>query len=786
MLRNYLKSAYRSLVRHKGYTFINVFGLAVGLAVCLLIGLFVQHERSYDRFNTRAERIYRLVMEAGNFGAGARAFAAAGPYVTEHFPEAQAAVRFYPEEIVLQQGEELATESRFYYVDADVFDVFSYDLLAGDPASALEAPGSLVLTESAARQYFGEENPVGRTLLQGDGTPFQVTGVVEDPPSNTHLSFDFLASFETLPQTDSRGYQSQHPSFIYLLLHPGADLDRLQERLDAFTAQDVETVAGILGVGFEGMRFRLQPLADIHLHSHLRGEAEANSDARLSVLFSAVALLLLLIAVINYMNLATARALSRAREVGVRKVVGAGQGQLAVQFLGEAMLLCLLAFALALSLAQLLLPLFNLITGKTLSAAALIRPAQWGWLTLVALGTGFAAGSYPAFYLSRFRPVGVLKGDVQAGRGAQRLRQTLVTVQFTLSILLVIGTLVVWQQVQYLQSKDLGYDTEQILAIPMQGDLQQQTATFKAELEQVPDVRVVSVASGLPLGSGMISTTTHEGGEVLTRYMDVDADYLPALGMRLIAGRNFRPVGDSTAILLNETAARQFEVTDQVGKVLEAPFSEKELIGIVSDFHVASLHEPIMPTLLAQQDWRSAFQSGHFVLRLSPRDLSATLERLASVWQTFVPDVPFTYQFLDDAWQAQYQAEQRLGYLTAGFALLAVLIASLGLFGLASFTAEQRTKEIGIRKVLGASVASVVALLSKEFLWLIALAFVVAAPVAYLAMQRWLEGFAYRVELGPGVFLLAGALALLVALVTVSYQAVKAALADPVESLRYE
>ena len=786
MLRNYLKIAYRNLVRHKGYAFINVFGLAVGLAACLLIGLYVQHERSYDRFHTRADRIYRLVMEAGNFGAGARAFAAAGPYFTEQFPEIQAAVRFHPEETVLQQGEELSTESRFYYTDAEVFGVFSYTLLAGNPTSALEAPGSLVLTESSARRYFGKKNPVGQTLTQGDGTPFQVTGVVEDPPSNTHLPFDFLASFETLPQTDSQGYQSQHPSFIYLLLHPEADLDRLQERLDAFTAQDVETVAGILGVGFEGMRFRLQPLTDIHLYSHLRGEAEANSDVRLSILFSAVALFLLLIAVINYMNLATARALSRAREVGVRKVVGAGQGQLAVQFLGEAMLLCLLAFALALGLAQLLLPLFNLVTGKTLSAAALIRPEQWGWLTLVALGTGFVVGSYPAFYLSRFRPVGVLKGDVRAGRGAQRIRQTLVTVQFALSILLVIGTLVVWQQVQYLQSKDLGYDTEQILAIPMQGDLQQQTAAFKAELQQVPDVRVVSVASGLPLESGMISTMTHKGEEVLTRYMDVDADYLPAMGMRLVAGRNFRPVGDSAAILLNETAARQFGVADQVGRMLDTPFSGKELIGIVSDFHVASLHEPIMPTQLAQQDWSSAFESGHFVLRLSSGDLSATLERLASVWRAFVPDVPFTYHFLDDVWQAQYQAERRLGYLTAGFALLAILIACLGLFGLVAFTAEQRTKEIGIRKVLGASVTSIVALLSKDFLWLVAVAFVVAAPVAYLAMRRWLEGFAYRVEIGPGVFLLAGGLALLVALVTVSYQAVKAALADPVESLRYE
>ncbi|MGI9173815.1 MAG: ABC transporter permease, partial [Rhodothermales bacterium] len=469
MFRNYFKIAYRNLVRHKGYAAINVFGLALGIACCLLIGLYVQHERSYDRFHTQADRIHRLVMEAGSFGTGARAFAAAGPYFAEHFPEVEAAVRFYPQETVLRQGEALSTESRFYYTDADVFDVFSYTLLAGDPASALKAPNSLVLTESAARRYFGEENPVGQTLLQGDGTPFQVTGVAQDPPSNTHLPFDFLASFETLPQTDVRGYQSQQASFIYLLLRLEADLDRLQERLDAFTAQDVETVASILGVGFAEMRFRLQPLTDIHLHSHLRGEAEANSDARLSKLFLAIALFLLLIAVINYMNLATARALNRAREVSVRKVVGAGQGQLAVQFLGEAMLLCLLAFALALGLAELLLPVFNLVTGKVLPAATLIRPRQWGWLTLVALGVGFVAGSYPALYLSRFRPVGIFKGDVRAGRGAQRIRQTLVAVQFTLSILLIIGTLVVRRQVHYLQSKDLGYDTEQILALPMQG-----------------------------------------------------------------------------------------------------------------------------------------------------------------------------------------------------------------------------------------------------------------------------------------------------------------------------
>ncbi|MEZ4699797.1 MAG: ABC transporter permease [Rhodothermales bacterium] len=787
MLKNYLIIALRNLNRHRGYSALNVVGLSVGIAAAMLIGRYVQHERSYDRFHERSERVYRLVTEMGTFGTMATAFAQAGVYFRDQIPGVVDAVRLHRQETVLRRAGALQSEPRFFYADPSFFEVFSYPLIAGDPATALVAPRSVILTASTAQRYFGDADPLGRTLEQADGEVLTVTGIVADPPTNTHLHFDLLASFSSLRQTDGEGRPEQLSSYTYLLLAPDADLDAIQARMDAFSETDPEQVAAVLGMALRGMRFHLQPLVDIHLHSALRGEAEANSEARLPFLFGLVAIVLIAIAMINYMNLATARALQRSREVGVRKVVGAGRAQLMGQFMGEALVLSALSVGLACLLAQLAAPLFNQLTDRELAGGLFSGPRAWGMLAGFTLLIGLLAGWYPALHLSAFQPMSVLKGRSRGGGG--QVRRALVAVQFTMSIVLIVVTLVIGRQVRFIQTKDPGYEIEQLLSIPMQGPLTAQADVFRAALSEVPGVASVSNAFGMPLDGGIISTKTIGDQQALLHYLKVDERYFATVGMRVVAGRGFRAEGDSTALLLNETAARLFGVQDRVGEVLdEASFPGQTLIGIVSDFHLASLHAPIEPAVFEKPgDWRSMFFPGTFVVRLAPgADVAGALAAMRAVWQAFVDDRPFTYTFADAAWASRHRDETRLGDLTRSFALLALFIACLGLFGLAAFTAEQRTKEIGIRKVLGASVAGLVRLLTADVLKLVGISSLVAAPIALVLMQHWLGEFAYRIDLGADVFLLAGGGALAIAFLTVAWQAVRAAVADPVKSLRYE
>ena len=788
MLKSYLRIALRNLARRRSTTALNVVGLAAGLACCLLIGAHVRHELSYDRFHTHADRIVRVQPRFGEFGYFAVTPVTALDHLQTAYPEVVAATHVQLKRAIVRQGERWIEEEAFAYADASVFDVFTFPLRRGDPTTALREPNTVVLTETAAAAYFGDADPMGRTLALNDGATLTVTGVMADMPSNSHLQVRALASLATIydgAEADVvAGFRLQGHQYLRLTTPEAAEA--LQAKLDALTAEGQDAVQAALGFWVDGMEIGLYPLTRIHLYPNVGPNANPEGAARYLYLFGAVALFVLLLACINYMNLATAQAAERAKEVGIRKVAGAQRRQLAVQFLGESVLVCLAALVLALGLVQVLLPAFNRLTDGAL--AVRYDLPTLGVLAGAVLLTGLVAGSYPALILSRLQPIGMLRGRV-GGRGGARLRQGLVVFQFAVSVGLIVATLVVHQQLRFMQTKSLGYQTAQVVQLQLPEAVRAQGKALKAEVERLAGVAGASLSSGVPSGGGgmMYMHELNETETVPVVALQADADYLAAMGMDLAAGRTFDAAraADTSAVLLNETALRVFGLEAQVGEAGTFDFGGemRTVVGVVRDFHASSLHQPIGPAVLTLPD---AEQAGALVVRLEAGQATEALAAVEAVWQRFAPEEPFTYVFADDVLASYYRAERRTGRLFAAFAGLAVLIGGLGLFGLATFTAQQRTKEIGVRKVLGATVPGLVALLSKDFLRLVLVAFVVAAPLAYLAMRHWLEDFAYRIDLGAGVILLAGALAVAVALLTVSGQAIRAARRNPAESLRYE
>lgn len=785
MLKNYLKIAIRNLHKHKGYAVINIGGLAIGMACCLLILLFVRHESRYDRFHENGDRIVRLGMTFSEMASFARIPSPTAPLFAENHPEIEQAIRLSKVNVVFQHNSELIKEARFFYADANVFDVFTFPLLQGDPATALNEPNTLVLSESAAQKYFGDQPAIGQSLILNTGTVFNITGIAKNVPSQAHLRFDFLASYSTLPEPEN---VFQNQDYTYFLLTDPEAATSLQKKLTALTSGPMEEMTPQLGGwAVKDMKLFLQPLFDIHLHSNLGGEVQPTTDIRYLYIYTAIALFILLIACINYMNLATARSTRRSREVGMRKVLGAHRQQVMRQFLSESMLLSLIAVAFAAMLADLVLPLFNSLTDKEIRFDLFTDGAPGLLILGMTLVVGLVSGSYPALFLSRFRPVQVLKGAGLNRHATPRLRKTLVVFQFTISIALIIGTATIQYQLDYIRTKRLGYDTEQIVTIPLTRLDTGQRATFKQEALKVPGILKASLASGFP-HIGMTSTREHEGEKIKVQFLTVDHDYLETMGMEMVEGRPLSeafPSDAETAVLVNETAIRLLDLQDKMGSNVNLRMGNGEedvLIGVVKDFHTATLHEPIIPTVLSINE----SMQRSLVMRLQPKDIPATLAALESLWIQFAPKHPFTYHFLDEWLNDLYLNEQRQGKLFGTFSTLAIFIACLGLFGLAAFMAEQRTKEVGIRKVLGASTSNLIMLLSRDFVKLVVIALVCAAPIAYIAMERWLEAFAYRIDLGVGTFALAGILAIVIALGAVSYQAIKAALSNPVDSLRYE
>jgi putative ABC transport system permease protein len=789
MLKNYLKIALRSLRRHKIISFINVIGLAVGIACSALILLYVRHELSFDQYHQNKEQIYRLVSKVQ--GASYEAVAKVpGPWsvaAQKDFPEIEKVARFvFFNETLVSRSEKRFYESGGFFADSTTFEVFSFSLLQGNPETALKQPNAIVVTKTFAEKYFGEENALGQTLTFDNQNQYQVTGVMANVPANSHFTFDFLVPMATYASPRRDNWQWLQ-FYTYVLLKAGASPQAVAEKFPALLRQNLEANLAAPYAPY------LQPLTDIHLRSHLFREMQPNSDVAYIYIFSAVAGFILLIACINFMNLTTARAATRAKEVGVRKVTGADRLQLVKQFLGEALLISFLALLLALVCIDALLPVFNSLTNRVLTINYFADITLSLSLIGITLVVGLISGSYPAFVLSNFKPVNALKGKLP-GSSRTWLRKGLVVFQFAISAFLIIATGIVYNQLDYIQNKKLGFNEEQLVIIPIRDNVvREKYETVKQVLAQHPNVVSVSVSANLPGGSDYGIPYVPEGFPQdkipPARILVVDQDFVQTFQMELAAGRSFskeHPTDATAAFMINEEAAKQLGWSDPLGKLIAMPNIQRAnspVIGVLKDFHFRSLHEKIGPLLLfiATPDWYSLFS-----VRVRPENISETLTFLEKKWAEFDSSHPFTYTFFDAQFGQLHQAEQQMGRLLSYVAILAILIACLGLFGLSAFTAEQRTKEIGVRKVLGASVGNVMLLLSKDFTKLVLLGFIAAAPLAYYAMNQWLQEFAYRTEIGSGVFILSALLALLIAWVTVSYQSIRAALANPVESLRYE
>lgn len=786
MFASDVRLTFRQIRKQPLYTCINIGGLALGMACCLILGLFVYHELSYDRFHAKEDRIGQLTFRVEGFGDIALMPANSLSKVIEAYPEVEAGVRFFHQPLAFRQQQSLLQEEKAYFADADIFSVFSFPLLAGDPATALLAPNSIVLTPSTAERYFGLANPLGQTLQRNDGEVFTVTGVVAAPPTNSHIKFDLLASFTTLMQDEAAyNHAFAYQSYTYLLLNQPDGFAALENKLNEKISSSQEATEEFLGFTIEDMALSVMPLADIHFDG-ARGGMEPSGDIRYLWLFGGIAFFILTLAGINYMNLATARYTQRQREVGVRKALGAQRGQLAIQFLGESIVTSLISAVFALGLIEISIPYLETLFGFAFPLTSEVRLVFVGVLLVMSVLVGLTAGSYPALFLSRFRPARIFQDGGGRKQGGLRLRQLLVTVQFGVSLALIFGTIVLQRQLHYIQTKPLGFDTEQIaqLSIP-----NEQSSAFKEALQAVPGVEHASVSSGVPL-VGMIyyhDDEDKEGDETFVRSFRVDADYLKTLGIQLVAGRFFDPnrATDSTAIVVNEAWVRMIAQAESPEAFLSQPVSSDDdltPIGVISDFHSMSLRDAIIPTTLTfEPDVPS-----NLVLRFNMTSFDATISAIGDLWTSFFPDEPFDYTLLNELVANQYKAERRLGQLFTLFTVLALVIAALGLFGLAAFTAERRTKEIGVRKVLGASVTSLVFLLSKEFTRLVLLAGVLALPIAYMGMHTWLQEFAYSINLHVGFLVLALVATLLLALATVSYQAIRAARANPVDALRYE
>ena len=806
MIRNYLTVALRNMLKHKFYSGINILGLSIGIASCLLILLYVVDELGYDRFHAKADRTYRMGVEASLGGQNFNSPITAPPMaatLVKDFPEVEAATRLFKLSAeVLRNGDKVFTEKRVAFADSNFFNVFTFRLKEGNPAAALLGPQTLVLSETTARKYFGNAPALGKILIVGHyKVAYRVAGVMEDMPHNSHFHFDVLLSMASFP--NSRRTEWVGNSFYtYVVLREGAPASAFAGKMPGLVRRYVAPqLAQALNYPYEQFQknggkwaFFTQPVGDIHLYSdYAEGELEPNGSITYVYIFSAIALFLLLIACINFMNLATARSASRAKEVGIRKVLGSVKARLVGQFLTESLLYSIVAVALAYVLTSLCLQPFNEIAGKNLSADVLGSGWLLGGMVALTLGVGVLAGSYPAFYLTAFRPVEVLKGRLKAGVASSRIRNVLVVSQFAVSICLIICTWVVYGQLQYTRSRNLGLDKENVLVVANARRLGSNLQAFKQTLARQAQVANVTLADELPANNVLSNTVFRkEGSNVdnVFNFYAVDEDYFATLKMKLVQGRGFshRFGTDSSAIVINEAAARQLNWTEPLGRKLlfygQGPDRVQPLtvIGVVKDFNFESLRNKIAPLIIRYSGGVKTYAA----VRLKPGNAEAGVALAAKRWKQYAPGEPFEYAFLDENFDALFRAEQRLGKVFAIFTGLGIFIACLGLFGLSAFVAEQRGKEIGVRKVLGASVPQLVLLLSTDFTRLVLIAFGVAAPLAWYAMHRWLENFAYRAPIHWLTFVLAGVAALGIAWVTLSFQAIKAAVTDPVKTLRSE
>ena len=797
MLTNYVKIAWRNLIRNKTYSALTLLGLASGITCAILLGLYVYDELTFDQYHTNAATIYRLNLDIKwgdnelKMGVGSAPMA---PALRQEFPEISKVLRIKTDhEVLFRTGEKALYAKDVIYADSTLFSFFDYSFLDGNPQTALLQPNTIILTQKLALALFGQTNGLlGKVIKVKDEQPLTVAGIIRNVPGNHHLTFEAVVPYinKQLNNIDPDKWDTFN-SATYVLLHPNSDVRRLDRKMPAFYKKYIAQAIGDddgKGVTFD---ITFQPLTAMHLYSnHLLGEENGSNIAYVYTL-SAIGLFILAIAIVNYVNLATARSIKRAREIGVRKAVGSLRTQLIGQFLTESILLSLLALFVSLLLVQTLLPLFNYVADKTLTLD-LWNVQTMSVLIGFSLLIGLVSGLYPAFLLSRFNPVAVLKGTFTAGGKSVLLRQSLVVFQFTMSIIMIVGTFVVYQQLQYMRHAQLGFNQEQVLILPLKAPAIQRTGkVLKDKLLQNSIIKGASLTSG-SVGSTMnVNKTTfsfYAGGKeqpVSTEYFSVDQDFLDVLQINLKEGRNFSPdlASDSTgAVLVNEAMLKRLGWKNRTAGLVEFDQKRIPITGVIRNFHLRSLRNKIEPLILILHEDRG----DKLLVRVTPQNIPAALTYVRQVYKEVNPTQPFEYTFLDQTFAEQYRSDERKGHLFLGFSGMAIFIACLGLFGLATFTAEQRIKEIGVRKVLGASVVSLVTLLSRDFLKPVLVAILIASPLAWYAMQQWLQSFAYKITVEWWVFALAGLLAVGIALLTVSFQSIKAALINPVKSLRSE
>lgn len=807
MIFNYFKIAWRNLIKYKFISGINLFGLTIGLTCCLLILTFILHELSYDKYNPKADQIYRVARSFNNPETGAVSLNLGtvappfGPLLKNDFKEIEKVTRLIDySPVPIKYEDKMFNEQNFYFGDENVFDFFKIDMEKGDPKTALKDPFTVMMTEEMAKKYFGSQDPMNKMLRVNNQFNLKVTGVYKPFPSNAHMHPAIMASFNTLNDTAIYGAEGlatnwgNNSFFTYLMLPSGFEPGKLEAQFPAFLDRHLQ----------EGGKFKtsqwtaltLQKMTDIHLRSHTDYEAEQNGDIKRVYVFSAIALFILLIACINYMNLSTARSTLRAREIGIRKAVGARRKEIIFQFLTESVLLTWIAMIMAFALTAALIPWLNNITGQQLSIHILEKSGVIVPILFVPFIVGIISGIYPALFMSSFQPVKVLKGLFKAGGVNISFRKVLVTLQFAISIILIICTATVFKQMRYMHNKSLGFDRDHIITLPYTGELNDKFETFRNELLTNSTIRNAARSSRIPtgrlldaMGSRIMKNDSLAPVSADIKFVSADQDFMNTYGVKVVAGRGFSRdySTDTSAFLINEAAASVLGFKNNADVVgLDFGYGSRtgKIIGVFNDFHFESMHQRIVPLVLLVP--RSAGNYGRISIKIAGGDLAPALTFVEKTWKKFLPDVPYEYTFLDENFAKLYQEEQRQQSIFTTFAGLAIFIACLGLFGLSAFAISQRIKEIGIRKVLGANVPTIVTLLSKDFLKLVGFAAIIAFPVAWWAMNSWLQDFAYRIAVPWWIFIAAAFVAALIALMTISFQAIKAAIANPVKSLRTE
>lgn len=789
MIKNLLKTALRHIRKHIGYSLLNILGLTLGILSALLLIIYVSDELSYDRYHTNADRIYRVsskITEPDDQFTWNVAQIPMGPQVVQDYPEVQSFVRFIPMNRGLYKFEDKEyIEEDFYYVDSTLFDIFTYKVIEGEVRSAVKDPGKIVLTETAAGRYFGENDPVGKTLISGTST-FEVTGVIEDVPFNSHFRFQGITARNNLPK--QLGSWGNFGVFTYLIFPRDFDVKAFETKMQGMYNAHMKTIFEPVHITIE---YILEPITKIHLYSTNAGEPEPTGSITYVYIFGIVALFLILIAAMNYMNLATARSAGRAREVGLRKVVGSRRGILIAQFLSESVVLTIISLIIAIILFIIILPKFNLIAGKSFTVGILSSPVVILTIIGIILVVGVIGGSYPAFFLSKFSPTTVLKGEITQGKAGNLFRKILVGIQFAISVLMIICTMVVFRQLNYLKTRDQGFDPENVISLELNRGMVQKYPLLKQILLGNDDISyVTSTSTPMGVGSAKLLFGVETGQGMVQKGINftvVDHDFVETLKIKIVKGRDFQkdmPSDTLQSVVVNETFVNRMGWSDAIDKKIDLGDGSQlraRVVGVMADYHQTGMYNEIESLLLAYRE-----RNNIIYIRLSGKNVEKTIAFIETKWKEVFPNQPFLYRFLKESLNEQFEADEKRGFIFTLFTILAILIACLGLFGLASYMVEQRTREIGIRKVFGANENVIVGLISKDFLILVAIAIVFAVPLAYYIMSNWLENYVYRTNIGVILIILAALLTLVITFLTIGYKAYQASVMNPANSIKTE